>query len=481
MAVANKEIKKSTKAGVAEDSDLVIREFPPEVIEKLNKNRKQYWSKFRPSDSQKNLLEKYDASIKSGTVENDIDKIIPEDVYELREVLDNMIRYGDRRVFKILPTELDEKIKTYGFVIEEALTRNITRFVDEKFFIIPESYQPCHKCGQYKSEIEFFKSSSDTSRGFVHVCKKCCAELFKSYMKQYKDDVKESLIIMCQKLDIYAYAPTINKFVNLYNTQEGKDKFIDGAFFGNFMGELNIQKHHNPDLSECNFEHSNFNGVPFKCVKPGRNIPNIYYDKFFAEEEVKTTSQEPESENYLDTDEKLKDWKKRQLTGKFGNYEDKELKWLEKSYKEWEESYDISALNSQKLIIQLCCDELRIYKDRASGVANEKEWKTYMATMKELDLTPKKQAKNSTSSGFGSLGEFIREAERTGPIVSRNKDFSDIDGIRRIIIGISGAMARTLGKNNDLSEAFEREYEEYTSTMLVDRDVDDDADESLGD
>ena len=102
-----------------------------------------------------------------------------------------------------------------------------------------------------------------------------------------------------------------------------------------------------------------------------------------------------------------------------------------------------------------------------------KQWKTFMDTMKQLELTPKQQAKNSTGTGFASLGDFIKEVERTKPIINRDPRFEDVDGINKIKVAMAGALARTLGRDNQYSKAFEKIYKEYSSDILSTSSYDD--------
>ena len=103
-----------------------------------------------------------------------------------------------------------------------------------------------------------------------------------------------------------------------------------------------------------------------------------------------------------------------------------------------------------------------------------KQWKTFMDTMKQLELTPKQQAKNSTGTGFSSLGDFIKEVERTKPIINRDPRFEDVDGINKIKVAMAGALARTLGKENQYSRAFEKIYKQYSSDILSTSSYDED-------
>lgn len=56
------------------------------------------------------LLERYKAKNNlSAIVDNTIDEIVSDSIYEIKEAVDNMIAYGDPNVYRVLPKELDKK------------------------------------------------------------------------------------------------------------------------------------------------------------------------------------------------------------------------------------------------------------------------------------------------------------------------------------------------------------------------------------
>ena len=83
--------------------------------------------------------------------------------------------------------------------------------------------------------------------------------------------------------------------------------------------------------------------------------------------------------------------------------------------------------------------------------------------MKDAELTPKKQAANSSSDAqFTSLGEFIKAAETRGPIITKNKAFKDVDSFEKFWRSVAGAISRTLCKDSEYVKDFEENYKDYT-------------------
>lgn len=86
--------------------------------------------------------------------------------------------------------------------------------------------------------------------------------------------------------------------------------------------------------------------------------------------------------------------------------------------------------------------------------------------MKDGDFTPKKQNSQASHSQFSSMGDFIRYAEKNRPIINKDPEFEDVDGIQKIWRSIAGAISRTIGKNTEYVRDLEENYKEYTADIL---------------
>ena len=472
MSVRNMEIRRAVQAGVDPDSPLLKRHLDPEVIKEIEAERSEFLKNGAPTTLQRALLERYNSDPKNAYA-NNIDELISNNIFKVRRAIQNMIDYGDARVFKYIPEEVKKEIELYGMAAQEHYELVLSNTTAGHVYVIPENYRMCCKCGKFRHPKYFYKSTSDAYNGRLPICSECISELFIEYLKKYKD-IREVLILMSHKLDAYVYEPVLEKYTRWYEEQDGKEAVVNGGFFSKYYMDLLLQKHLNPDLKNFSFEHSKFEGVPFKCVTTYSIVPQIYNDRFASDDEA----DDFDDDDFAQDDKPLSDYATKRLKDKFGNYPPNDLRWLERRYREWENEYDITELNKKKLITQMCCDELTIVRGRERGEDVSKLWKTFMDTMKTSSLTPKQQDKNSTSNGFGSLSELISAAEKRGPIVERAKEFNDVDGVNRFIVAISGAIARTLGKKNEYTEAFEQIYEDYTSNVLTLDDNDDELEDS---
>lgn len=463
MVVHDKELRKIIQSGVDPNTTLAKRHFDPIVIKEIEEERNKKIGNNLASKCQSALLERYNSNPKNA-VTNNIDEIISNDILKIRQVIQNMIDYGDARVFKVIPQELNDLINTYGMVAQEYFHVVVGTTTDSHVYVVPESHHQCNRCGKYKAPRYFLSTNSDAARGKTSICTECANKLFKKYLKDYKD-IREVLILMSHKLDIYVYQPTLEKYVRYFDDPKGKEDIINGKFLSKYVADLYFQKHLNQDIKDYNFEHTKLEGVPFKCVVAPSIVPQIYHDRLVVEVETENTMGSFDEE--IDDEEKqLSQSTIRKLQYKFGQFDPQDLRWLERKYRELDDAYDITELSTKKLIIQLCCQELTIVRKREQGVDVNKEYKSFIDTMKELKLTPKQQAKIEGGNTFSSFGEFINECERRGPIIQRDKKFDDVDGVYRFMVAIAGAIAKTLGKKNEYTDAFDKIYGEYSSNLL---------------
>lgn len=470
MKVLDKTKYLAHQAGVDSTSALVKNGMEPENIKGIESLRVVGTAgKKTASALTKELFEKYKDKIENGE-NNQLENYIMNNIIQIKRMIDNIIQYSDPRVFEVVPSEFQKLAKEQGWVAQQYFDKLLMKYYHSNVLVVPTHYIQCRMCHQYKQPKKFYKVSSDLTDGYSIICKDCANKLFVKYLKKYKD-IRETLIIFSHKLDLYVYQPILQKYCEYYEEEAGKQDVSEGLFIGKYIADLNLQKHYHPEIADFTFEQTRLEGVPFKCIENYLPVPPIYHDKFEVEvvKEVKTV------EDNFDDDTPLSDYMARKLEYKFGKYPHQDLKWLERRYKEWDENFDISQLNSQKLIIQMCCDELLIVRQREQGIDVSKLTKTFRDTMDALKLTPKQQAKDSNSNMFNSLPDFIKEVEKHKPITTRSKEFEDIDGIMRYVIGNAGATARTIGKPNEYTEEFLKMYKDYTLDIMdVDNNSNDD-------
>lgn len=413
-------------------------------------------SRGTPSKAQIALLERYKVDHnKSGVIDNTLDEVMLDCIGDIKEAIDNLITYGDTHVYRVLPKELDEKIRAYGMFAQEYFGKDVEDAKGKPVFIVPANYKQCNKCLKFKDKTNgFFMSYSDSADGAVPICKDCLNKLFQQYLRKY--GVRESLIMVCQKIDVLAVLELINKYTEYYKTADGKKEVFNGRFIGNFLRELSLW------LTVCDvpesdrmFCKSNLHGEPFRDIGASTSLEPIYDD-------IYATKTEEEDEEGFETSQR-KYASATTLRQKWGNFDIIDLHWLEDKYNEWYDKCEIDGLSREKLVMQLCYEELSIVRTREKGGNVKDKVRSFQALMKDAELTPKKQAANSSSDAqFTSLGEFIKAAETRGPIITKNKAFKDVDSFEKFWRSVAGAISRTLCKDSEYVKDFEENYKDYT-------------------
>ena len=417
-----------------------------------NPDKIKFGKRGAPTPAERALIERYKADNKiDGVINNTLDNIISDSIYQIKEAVDNMIAYGDPKVYRILPKELDDKIRTYGWFAQEYFGKGVTAAAGQPVYIVPASYIRCSECEKFKAPDLFFVRYKEKQLSKVHICKDCCNKIFTDLLLKYGP--KEALVIMCQKLDIVALSDVIDKYCQKYKTPEGKKEAAEGAFLGNFFGDESIFiKSNEINYSDCSFMKSNLHGEPFRDIIAG-NQQNPIYDDVFVK------NGEEEDDEY---DDAIAIKNVNKLKKKWGDFDKKDLSWLEGKYSEWYDKCEIEGLSREKLVMQLCYEELDIVRTRERGGNVKDKVRSFQSLMKEADLTPKRQVTTSTDSQFSSLGAFIKAAEHSGPIVVRNKAFKDVDSFEKFWKSVAGAISRTLCKESEYTKSFDENYKEYT-------------------
>lgn len=422
------------------------------VASRQNKDRVQFGSKGAPSKAQLALIERYKCDKHTDVVNNTLDGIISEEIEKIKVAVDNMIQYGDVNVFKVLPKELDSYIRDYGLAAQEYFGRSIKDMDGMMVTISPVHFRQCNKCRKFKHPQNFFKSKSDLSPdGYAYICKDCANELFNKYLNQYHD-IKECLVLICQKLDFCIYEPVLEKYITFFDDEKGKEAVLDNSFLGRFISDLWIELYHlNLNDDELTFSKTNLGGIPFKELTKPYGLNRIYDDRLVEKEnETASSVQEPGKRGI----NKLKE--------KWGDFSSDDLFWLERKYEDWKNDYDIRGMNRETLVRQLCHSELEIYKKRQVGEDVLKDVKSFQELLKSSELTPKATSKNAKNAMFSSMGAMISALEKTKPIIEVDPEFEDVDNLTKIWESMAGALARTTNIKSPLIQKFEENMKDNT-------------------
>ena len=106
----------------------------------------------------------------------------PEIIDGLRQLADDLEKYGNIDVVSFIPKKLNDELNANGKKIKKLLDGRVPDDSKKKYTIISEDNCICERCGKCKTrDQDFYKhfEESATYDGVIHICKDCLAKLCK--------------------------------------------------------------------------------------------------------------------------------------------------------------------------------------------------------------------------------------------------------------------------------------------------------------
>jgi hypothetical protein len=401
-------------------------------------------------------------------VKNTLAQNIDTDLDFLINVLQNVKRYKDTHIFRVVPEHVDRAFKLFGVQLSEE-GRKVKAEINMlgKYDLIPANYSQCPMCGRHLEPGLFLISDAPQYAGVGHLpfCMDCVARIGVLSYNECKEDLKEAIILCCYKLDIVVVKELIDDVVD--KCIKDPTIGVTGKYILDYIKRQSFN--YNRELSaksprDQRFFRTNFGGAPFK--KTFDKVGVQLYDEIKEHKPAtsKTNDISPEDAEALETEQGRREFTRLQL--KWGVDDIDQLRWLEANYDDWYEKNNISGGKGDEMIVkQLCFEEYAIMQarnvDGKDAKQLDKNIKNLIALMKESNLTPKQQAKNDDLT-VKNLGSWIKEIEKHKPIVLRDPGLQDPDNITKFRDSYAGALARTLGKPNDYTKKFQENMKEHT-------------------
>lgn len=409
-----------------------------------------------------------------------------------RDIITNMIERRDPNVYICSYEQSEEIIEKYNLYINQILGKIVDAQKKYMMNIVPSTYVKCGYCGGYHPPTDFLTSYHTGEKTNTVFCKKCCDDLFiKCY--DISKNISESIIMFSSMINILVHRKAIDNFikekVKCYNIENTKNVSLANDYLDilwNICDEEDI-----PNAQRI-FMYSNFGSIPFKLVDKLaiKSVYDIEGDICISGAKNKKSNDSKgyfsgASEDYSDISElydieeikKIPYFKKirkskipiiiSEWETKWGSYTPTELWYLEERYSEWNDSYVISDLSREKLVKQLCYEELAIFEARQNGEKVSDRIKNFRELMRDSDLTPKKKKLSKEEEKqkgliIKNVGDLIKYAEKDKPIIVRDDDLWDVDKMDLLWKSIAGTIGRTLGVENPYIRVFEDTYKDYT-------------------
>ena len=429
-------------------------------LERLNEYGLVFNQRGKPKKMITDLIEQYVAEGKEAQLAgNTIIDLVEKDILKYKKAIDNMVEFGDFNVFKTVPHQLLKECESYGLVAQDYSKKKIEAMAGTEIMVVPVNYSQCRKCKKFRSERYFYVCDSEFSDGLTPICKECAIEIFLKVLDE-TEDIKEALMVTFSKMDLVIDIDILEDIAQKFSEESMETSLRNGAIIGEYIKRikidvmnLNISGYDNSFVGS-NFGNSLFKNIQRKCKTSRRQI-------------CKTVSEENNKDNIdAEIEEMYENMSKQKinvLRSKWGNISIEDLKFLENKYNRWFNTCEINGGSTEALLIQICFEELNIFKARQDGKSDvSKMVKTYQELLKSANLTPKQQSAITQTSEFASLADFIKKSEQTKPIISRNKEYDDINGFEKQGRVLAGCVARTLGKTNEYVQEFEEAHKDDT-------------------
>lgn len=281
----------------------------------------------------------------------------------------------------------------------------------------------CNCCGEEKELNEYYKSQSNLYKadGKLPICKDCVMEIYEENLQVYKDEEK-ALYKTLFNLDIYFDLRLCKRaLIDTYNT----DKHILKSYLSN----INLVQ---------------YKGKTSKDSPAMPSLWDIPEEEFQTYELEKIDIKEP----ILITKDIITRW------GEGKSNED--YMYLEEMYNTMVKTYDTSNPMSVETYKQIVLNYLDVKKLREAKNPDNKKIGEILKinSMLQADCRIKDvQASNDEDNMYWS--KFIEDIEWTEPIPKPEKEFLDVDGIKKYIkkwFVEPFAKSRKLKENQDKDE-----------------------------
>ncbi len=265
---------------------------------------------------------------------------------------------------------------------------------------VSQQQKKCLKCGQELTLGSFYKSQSPMfiSDNKIPICKECCLAIYEENLQHYKD-CEKALYKTLYSLDIYFDIKLVKRsLIDTYNSNK--------HIFKVYMSNINLVQYKGKTAKDS----------------PPFNIWDIEEEEFLEFE----IENEIEPKYFKITREMIDRWGS-------GRTNDDYI-YLEDMYNTMIKTYDTSNPMSVETYKQIVLNYLDVKKLREGKNPDNKKIGEILKinSMLQADCRIKDvQASNDEDNMYWSM--FIEEIEWSEPIPQPEKEFQDVDGIKKYI------------------------------------------------
>lgn len=323
----------------------------------------------------------------------------------------------------------------------------------------------CLNCG-CKNQSEFYKSHNPFNKymSYIPYCKDCIrSEMWRYFLRKFNNNEQLALHGLLRSLNLpYIHSVYLASVKNINNpnatiskdTEEDNEESVKtnnsvlvSAYFKNYnslyerngYGDTYLDSE---GLNEIQGMAIYEDTIQIRRQKKEENIEDIDIEKYEVLE--------------YDADE---------LIFKWGAFPDEKLIRLEREYLDWSDKLgDYIYDKSTDLIVkQVCQQTVEIEDKRLLGEKVKDDVNTLQALLNSSGLIEKTRDKSAETT---KIGMTIREIENRRPINQVPEGLQDVDKYQNLLRSFTGAISRTLGKDNQFVRDFENYFKDYTIDLI---------------
>ena len=323
----------------------------------------------------------------------------------------------------------------------------------------------CLNCG-CKNQAEFYKSHNPFNKylGYIPYCKECIKnDMWNYFVRKFNNNEQLALHGLLRSLNLpYIHSVYLASIKNINNpnatiskdVEENEDEnnklngnILVSAYFKNYnsLYERN-------GYGDTYLDSEGLNEIQGMAVYED----TIQIRRQKKEEKIEDIDTEKYEVLEYDADE---------LIFKWGAFPDDKLIRLEREYLDWSDKLgDYIYDKSTDLIVkQVCQQTVEIEDKRLLGEKVKDDVNTLQALLNSSGLIEKTRDKSAETT---KIGMTIREIENRRPIKQPCEDLQDVDKYHPLLRSFTGAISRTLGKDNQFVRDFEEYFKDHTIDLI---------------
>lgn len=300
----------------------------------------------------------------------------------------------------------------------------------------------CCRCKRHytKQKTNFPASQSSLYDGngkYLTICNHCVDELFEHYKAALGNEA-DAIRRICLKFDIY-WNHEIYAMLNKASTSQSRVRaYISKTNLIKYVGKTfddTLDEEYQAEIDKQNAE----------AQAAAELIINHIEDVYDHDDATVVVSEDT-----------IRYWGTGFTPEMYLELENRRDYWLSQYPKD-----TVLDPGEEALLRQICNLEISINKDRAAGNPIEKSVNSLNSLLGSMNIKPSQ--KKDIEENYIPFGCEIAKFEEEDPIIDPDKEFEDVDGMRKNVISwFVGAVCKTAGVKNKYSQYFEDEIKKYT-------------------